>query len=208
MNMTGYEFFKIYAPLKLHFTQDSYDGFKYNWKTRSITSDAFTKRKDRYLFEKWGKHCDNQMEAGNLIVSNFAYTNDAWLYEDIEEAKTIYIKWKATKESITKTFEDDLREVSSHNLKTWKAYVSKTPKGNVAPLLQLYLAKRIHPESIVILDYLCSIIGKWENEYELDPLVKNEIVKLKKYAPFVKFDKSRVKAKFKEFLEESHEATV
>ena len=34
--MTGYETFSLYQALKLHFTQESYDFFKYNGKMNDI----------------------------------------------------------------------------------------------------------------------------------------------------------------------------
>ena len=49
--MTAFESYKMYVALKLHFTTDSYDYFKFNGKTR-VTETNFEKRKDRYFFKK------------------------------------------------------------------------------------------------------------------------------------------------------------
>jgi hypothetical protein len=202
--MTGFEFFKIYTPLKLHFTQESYDGFKYKWQTRAISNDGFCARKDRFLFEKWGKQHKNSISAGQLVISNFIYNSANWLYDDMQDAQDVYTKWKSVRESITKTFEDDLNELNAHKL-LWDQCISRTPKGNAAPLLQLYLAKRIHPESVVISDNINSFIDRWANEYNLDPLIKDEMVKLKKYVPFVKFDRDKVQEKFTSLFREENE---
>ncbi len=203
--MTGYEFFKIYSPLKLHFTQDSYDGFKYKWRTKTMSPDIFAGRKDRYLFEKWGKQFKDPIAAGHLVISNFIYNNETWLYDDIQEAQDVLLQWKSVRESITKTFEDDLSELTKHNLNGWESYINRTPKGNIAPMLQLYLAKRFHPESVVIFDSLCSTINRWDDDYKVDPLIKSEIVKIKKYVPFVKYNRDKVKEKFERLSQEDHE---
>ena len=49
--MTGYEAFGLYESLKLHFSKDSYDFFKYNGKT-NISVTSFENRKDKYHFYK------------------------------------------------------------------------------------------------------------------------------------------------------------
>ena len=49
--MTGYETFSLYQALKLHFTQESYDFFKYNGKT-NVSVTTFENRKDKYHFYK------------------------------------------------------------------------------------------------------------------------------------------------------------
>ena len=49
--MTGYEAFTIYNALKLHFTNEKYDYFKYKAKSR-VTIDSFERRKDKYYFYK------------------------------------------------------------------------------------------------------------------------------------------------------------
>ena len=52
--MTGYEAFSLYESLKLHFTKESYDFFKYNGKTK-VSVQSFENRKDKYHFYKIGR---------------------------------------------------------------------------------------------------------------------------------------------------------
>ena len=49
--MTGYEAFSLYNSLKLHFSQQTYDYFKYNGKS-NISVNSFENRKDKYHFYK------------------------------------------------------------------------------------------------------------------------------------------------------------
>ena len=48
---TGFAAFAMWNALKLHFTSDSYDYFKYNGKT-NVSKQSFTTRKDKYQFYK------------------------------------------------------------------------------------------------------------------------------------------------------------
>ena len=47
--MDGFDVYKIYLAIKLHFTSESYDYFKHNGKTTARLA-TFTKRRDRYFF--------------------------------------------------------------------------------------------------------------------------------------------------------------
>jgi len=46
---SGFSAFALYNAIKLHFTTDSYDYFKYHGKT-NVTRDNFAIRKDKYTF--------------------------------------------------------------------------------------------------------------------------------------------------------------
>jgi len=48
---SGFSAFALYNAIKLHFTTDSYDYFKYHGKT-NVTRDNFAIRKDKYTFYK------------------------------------------------------------------------------------------------------------------------------------------------------------
>ncbi len=49
--MNGFEVYKLYLAIKLHFTSDSYNYFTFNGKTRT-TLQSFEKRRDKYFFKK------------------------------------------------------------------------------------------------------------------------------------------------------------
>ena len=67
--ISGYEAFGLYQSLKLHFTTDSYDYFKYNGKTK-VTVTAFENRKDKYHFYKLSRKYTNKEDLINFIVAN------------------------------------------------------------------------------------------------------------------------------------------
>ena len=47
----GFDVYKTYLAVKLHFASDTYDYYKYDGKVNAKL-DTFTKRKDRYFFHK------------------------------------------------------------------------------------------------------------------------------------------------------------
>ncbi len=61
MKMDAIDAYKVYLGVKNHFTQDSYDWFKYNKKV-NVTYDSFLKRKDKIFFAKLGNRKDAYLE--------------------------------------------------------------------------------------------------------------------------------------------------
>jgi hypothetical protein len=56
--MSGFESYSIYNALLLHYNSDSYNAYKYHFKTR-VSRASFEKRRDRYFFEKLGRKYDS-----------------------------------------------------------------------------------------------------------------------------------------------------
>ena len=109
--MTGYETFEIYQALKLHFTSDSYDFFKYNGKT-NVSVTAFENRKDKYHFYKLSRKCTNKDDLINFIVANFVEDEKSWVGNLlVEEADMNYRKRQKVIQSLSYTFENDLTKI-------------------------------------------------------------------------------------------------
>ena len=68
--MTGYETYTLYNALKLHFTKESFDFFKYHGKT-NVTSEQFENRKDKYHFYKLSRKITDRDEMILFLVYNF-----------------------------------------------------------------------------------------------------------------------------------------
>jgi hypothetical protein len=89
---TGFETYKLYSALKLHFTSNSYDFFKYNGKT-NITQDSFLKNKAKYSFYKLSRKFDIS-DLKDYLVSNFVFGKSTWIGEMLsQDAEEIYKKW-------------------------------------------------------------------------------------------------------------------
>ena len=55
--MDGFEVYKTYLALKLHFSKDNYNFFTFNGKSRASLK-SFEGRKDKYFFKKLGTKYD------------------------------------------------------------------------------------------------------------------------------------------------------
>jgi hypothetical protein len=76
--MTGYETFGLYQALKLHFTQESYDFFKYNGKT-NVSVTTFENRKDKYHFYKLSRRLAQKEDMIDFIVANLVEDEKTWV---------------------------------------------------------------------------------------------------------------------------------
>ena len=65
----GYDVFKVYLGVKLHFTTKTYDYVKYEGKV-NCKLETFTKRNDRYFFHKLSKQY-GQDNILDFFVANF-----------------------------------------------------------------------------------------------------------------------------------------
>ena len=102
--MEGFDAYKMYIALKLHFTTKSYNFLDYKGKTRAKRS-TFENRNDRYFFKK----LSNRKDMQQFLVANFL-TGNKWIGNLVneEEAEKEYFKWKKRIESLSYTFTNDL----------------------------------------------------------------------------------------------------
>ena len=72
MMITGYEAFCLYQAIKLHFTTDYYDYFKYGGKSK-ISVDAFENRKDKFYFYKLSRRLQSKDDLVDFLKRKFRY---------------------------------------------------------------------------------------------------------------------------------------
>lgn len=194
--MTPFEVYEVYLSIKMHFTEPTYDYFKYSGKVKS-NINSFNKRQDRYFFEKLSRKKLNQ-EILDYFVSNFIEVSDPakmWVGEMKTNGDTNYIKWKGRIQSLSYVFEQDLKTLTSSN----HLYESLFPESKVHPkVIKSYLASKISPETLVILNDLTSFVNKLSESQ--DPVLSIVINKIKKYKPFVNYDKKLLIEKIRSVL--------
>jgi hypothetical protein len=109
--MTGYETFGLYQALKLHFTSESYDFFKYNGKT-NVSVTTFENRKDKYHFYKLSRKYTDRDDMVNFIVANFVEDENSWVGSLLQEnAEVNFRKHQKVIQSLSYTFENECRNV-------------------------------------------------------------------------------------------------
>lgn len=183
--MNDFEAYKLYVSLKNHFSNKSYDYFKYNGKNKLKVS-SFEKRNDKVFFLKLAKHSD----LLNFLVSNFSQNEKLWIRDLAysEEAENTYKDWIKRKQSLSYVFKQDLNKLDDDFNKNFTIEENEHPL-----LLRLFLGKEISIETICLLLEFSGAIKHWNKKLEYDPLWESVKLKLVKYAPFIECDKDRLK---------------
>lgn len=190
MKVTPHEAYKQYLALKNHFSNDSYDYFKYCGKIKA-SIESFHKRKDRLFFEKLSRQKKDN-EIIDFFISNFVSSTDPsslWIGEIIKNGNETYTEWKKKRQSLTYLFENDLRNIvqEAHLLECLEIKNSKHPK-----ILKEYLSGRVSLETMVILDQMLNYREKF-NEKLIDPVWELVSKKIKNYSPFLDIDLDKYK---------------
>jgi len=181
--MNGHKAYSIYSSVKLHFTQESYDAFRYNFKT-NVRAATFERRKDRYFFEKIARRYPNEDDLKLFFVDNIVSDN-VWI-GDMNDAT--HEKRNAYRQALSYNFEKEIKiireEAYKYNLDfdgVCKPNSNKT--DNL--LLNLYMSQKISADTFVIIDHLVSFIKSLKSELN-DPLgiVKSTLLTLSKYQKF------------------------
>jgi len=185
----GFEVYKEYLAVKNHFTTNSYDYAKYDGKV-NVKLESFTKRNDRHFFHKLSKRFD-QREITSYFVSNFLVANNKWVGDLLKnDGAEEYTKWKKYQDSYRYHFRNDCVLVGDDfdaNSLSFDAGLGVV-SGQHPRLLRLYLRKKIHFQSLYIIDRIINFSRKWDNQIE-EKIVWPEISrKLKKVRPFVAYN--------------------
>ena len=182
----GYEAYKKYLSIKLHFTKDEYDFFKYNAKTNA-KYETFIQRNDKYFFVKAArKYGDNIVD---YFVSNIISNKSNYIKDMNQEA---YLDRQKRIDGLTCYFERDIEQLLRRSDKNFDK-IFKVTRGQHPILIKTYLAKRVSLETLCILNSLLNYTKQFSNKITDDiiwPTLKTKIIK---YTPFLKFNKERMK---------------
>jgi hypothetical protein len=194
MKMEAFDAYKIYNAVKNHFSLDSYDYFKYNKKIK-VSHDAFLGRRDKIFFAKLGNRKDAYLEE--FLVANFLHNTNIWVGELLsEEAENRYKDWKRKQESLTYLFKNDISFIEGWNADQINEWFG-VDNGQHPNIIRKYLRGEISLETLTILNSILNFTKRYDKEVS-DPIYK-EVSKLcKKYQPFLKYDKQKMKKVLKE----------
>ncbi len=193
--MEGMKAYSRYQALKLHFTSD-YDFVKYGGKIRTISEEAFLKRKDQYLFRKLERKYNDE-ELTNFFVANFVSNAGVrWVGEmNGPESEKVYLNWQKRMEAFSYYLKQDLQYIEDNV--DQPRMVLKTNGGH-PPLLKMYLGNKIAAETVIAFDMVIDTLNCW-NGIITDTIVWPEVYRqLSKYKPFMKVDRDVVKKVMRE----------
>jgi len=183
--MNSFEVYQLYISLKNHFTQKSYDFFKYNGKTSAKVS-SFETRKDKVFFQKLAKHNDPK----NFLLANLLEDPKAWI-RDIaysDKAEDTYKQWIKKAQSLTYVFKSDLSKLNEDFNSNFTVEEYDHPH-----LLKLYLRKEIELETLIMIADITGCIKSWDKKMVDDPIWDRVKMKITKYKPFINYDHEKIK---------------
>lgn len=196
---TGFVAYALWNALKLHFTSDSYDYFKYNGKT-NVSKQTFTTNKSKYHFYKLSRKY-NLEELKDFYVANFIQGKGDWVGDLLQDGDENYTKWQKTQQSLTYTFENDIIVLLD---KVENPNDLLVVRSNEFPKLMQYTTQGdVTLETLIILNDLMNFFPMWEKEIYDDIVWPNFKNKCVKYKPFLHYDKEKFKQILKEKIKEN-----
>lgn len=187
--MTGFDCYKLYLAIKLHFNSASYDFFKYCGKIKS-KPETYNTRKDKYFFEKLANKY-NQDTLVDYFVSNFI-SEDVWV-GDITKPKgeKVYYNWKKKINSLSYFFKEEFTKVLDDVPKPYNQNFDGLFESNSShpQIIKKYFSGEVSLETLVILNQLLNFVPKIKDDLVIKP-VKTKVLK---YSPFLKVDKDEYK---------------
>jgi len=203
--MNGFEVYKIYLAVKLHFTSknQSYDFHKHNGRTTARLG-TFTKRRDRYFFHKLSK-LYNDRDVADYFVSNFVTNTNLWVGDIIGRLGDENFKlWQKKIESLSYYYEQDIdyiiEQMNTKDITFDNIFISKG--GQHPYILKYFLSKRINFETFIILDDILNFsrhLNKSITEKVLWPKLYERMIR---YKPFLKYNTTKYKQILKKKIKE------
>jgi len=198
--MTGYETFGLYQALKLHFTQESYDFFKYNGKT-NVSVTTFENRKDKYHFYKLSRRLAQKEDMIDFIVANLVEDEKTWVGSLLmQESEVNYRKHQKVIQSISYTFENDCQKLFD-GIKNPNDVLMTD--GDYPVLLKKGLQKSVNIESVCLLNNMLGFVPMWSKKIADTIHWPNYRMKLLKYSAFIPKDDVKYKLILKKVLNEN-----
>ena len=185
--MNPFQTYSTFLALKNHFSNKKYNYFTYNGKVRA-SLQSFYKRKDRFYFEKMSRQKSDE-EIVNFFVANFISHDDPgslWIGEIIREGEENYKNWQRRTQSMSYLFKQEVSIFDASNFDSMFALESnKHPR-----LIKEYLQKNVSLETLVILNEILGYKKRFDARL-LDPVWEMISLKIEKYTPFLRVDKSK-----------------
>jgi hypothetical protein len=185
--MTGYDAYVVYLAMKMHFTQEKYDYVKYHGKVNTAVN-TYNNRRDRYQFEKLGKHYSTKEELELFLVANYTYGKIGWIGDLFEDtAKDNYLRLQKQMNALSFNFREEWR----HALDQVEDPHELFKRGPKLPLIiQMILAGEIDYPTLCILDRFIRFSKKFDDEYKHDYLWDMVYRKMRKLQSFINIDES------------------
>lgn len=185
--MNSFQVYSTYVALKTHFSRKTYDYFKYQGSVRT-TEKAYSKRPDKYFFEKISNKYNDKEQVIEYFVSNFLVNSN---FHIIQMNNDNYLNWQKKMQSFSYLFSTDI-DVILDRCDTINECM-QCKNSSHSDVLKLFLGGRIMMETLLMLNRLTGFIDRYDKLLVDDIIWKQLSFTLKKYDPFIAGDSEQVK---------------
>jgi hypothetical protein len=184
MSVTGFDAFKLYQALHLHFTDPKYDFFRYGGSVKHCTPERFEIRRDKFYFHRLAKSYPDIEELKFFLAANFFTQKVDWVRDvSSDEAEDMFKRCKRIKDSLEYIVNEDLGKYH-YTVPTLQAALVVTD-GRYPTLLNQALVHDIHEETVVALNTLVGFLPTW-GEKIVDTILFPPIkLRYERYVPFL-----------------------
>lgn len=199
MIVHGIDVYKTYLAFKQHFSNPTFDFFKYDGKVNA-KEETYQARNDFYFFETLARKLTDQ-EVKEYMLASFVAAEDpskVWIGDIKRTGKDCWVAWQKGQATLGYAFEQDLDAVAQYMEAKGHTFndLFETMGGH-PPLLRLYIKRRISLETLIIMDMVIKFMSNWDKTL-VDPLWEQLSFKIKNYKPFLSISTSKYKNLMKE----------
>lgn len=183
----AFECYRTYLALKRHFTT-SYDFFKYNGKVK-VSIHSFENRSDKYQFAKLAKNS----QWKELILANVVENQNVWIGDLSEEP---LLRMKKRRQALLYYYTNEIKKLAP----TFNVNFEVFDDATHPYLFERYLDGDVSIDTMVILNSLVNYIPHWDKNIKETIIWPKHSMLIKKYEPFLSFDKDKFKKKTYEWF--------
>ena len=186
--MSGIEVYRLYLSLKLHFTTDTFDYFKYG-NAAKASQHSFDSRRDKFFFVKLSRTFKED-ELREFFVANMIVEDKVYPATLVREGAKNYQEYIKRKQSLAYNFKEDVITLHDISQKFDKLF---TIEGVHPPLLKAHLGGKISIETLAIFNKIFQYVGNFDKDIKEDIVWKPLRNRVMKYEPFISIDKGKYK---------------
>ena len=203
MIVTGFDAFKLYQSLHLHFTDPKYDFFRYRGSVKNCTPERFEIRRDKYFFHRLAKRYPNTEELTFFLAANFFAQKVDWVRDvTSDQAEDTFKRCKRIKESLEYIVNSDLGKWN-YTVPTLQAAITVNG-GRYPTLLNQALVHDIHEETVVVLNTLVGFLPTWGKNITDNILFPPIKLRYEHYAPFLGINEEIFRKSVRKALDRTH----
>ena len=188
----GFDVYRMYLAMKLHFTNPNFDYFTAGGKTNA-KEKTYQQRNDFWFYETLAKKYTKE-EIQELLLASFVISEDStkvWIGDIKQSGKDRWVVWKKSQQSLAYTVEQDLESVASSMGSQGYTFNNLfETMGGHPPLLKLFLKRQLNLDTLVVMDIVLGFVERWDKDLD-DPLWRNLSLKIKKYKPFLSINRNK-----------------